>query len=71
MLATQSIQLGIHDVVVAGGMESMSNVPKYFAKARKGSRLGHDSLVDGILKDLFDQDDLTQIQTFQLVRPGS
>ncbi|KAK6919203.1 Thiolase, C-terminal [Dillenia turbinata] len=51
MLAAQSIQLGINDVVVAGGMESMSNVPKYLADARKGSRLGHDSLVDGMLKD--------------------
>ncbi|KAH0669915.1 hypothetical protein AABB24_009630 [Solanum stoloniferum] len=51
MLAAQSIQLGINDVVVAGGMENMSNVPKYFAEARKGSRLGHDSLVDGMLKD--------------------
>lgn len=34
MLAAQSIQLGINDVVVAGGMESMSNVPKYLAEAR-------------------------------------
>ncbi|KAL3036180.1 hypothetical protein AAZX31_02G290300 [Glycine max] len=51
MLAAQSIQLSINDVVVAGGMESMSNVPKYLAEARKGSRLGHDSLVDGMLKD--------------------
>ncbi|XP_074365482.1 acetyl-CoA acetyltransferase 2 [Apium graveolens] len=51
MLAAQSIQLGINDIVVAGGMESMSNVPKYIAEARKGSRFGHDSLVDGMLKD--------------------
>lgn len=51
MLAAQSIQLGINDVVVAGGMENMSSVPKYLAEARKGSRLGHDSLVDGMLKD--------------------
>ncbi|KAL6570489.1 Acetyl-CoA acetyltransferase, cytosolic [Orobanche gracilis] len=51
MLAAQSIQLGINDVVVSGGMENMSNVPKYLAEARKGSRLGHDSLVDGMLKD--------------------
>ncbi|GER49591.1 acetyl-CoA acetyltransferase [Striga asiatica] len=51
MLAAQSIQLGINDVVVAGGMESMSNVPKYLAEARKGSRFGDDSLVDGMLKD--------------------
>ncbi|KAI8557921.1 hypothetical protein RHMOL_Rhmol04G0048300 [Rhododendron molle] len=34
MLAPQSIQLGINDVVVAGGMESMSNVPKYLAEVR-------------------------------------
>ncbi|KAL0362075.1 UNVERIFIED_CONTAM: Acetyl-CoA acetyltransferase, cytosolic 1 [Sesamum calycinum] len=34
MLAAQSIQLGINDVVVAGGMESMSNVPKYLGEAR-------------------------------------
>ncbi|EOX93536.1 Acetoacetyl-CoA thiolase 2 isoform 2 [Theobroma cacao] len=51
MLAAQSIQLGINDVVVAGGMESMSNAPKYLAEARKGSRLGHDTLVDGMMKD--------------------
>lgn len=51
MLAAQSIQLGINDVVVAGGMESMSNVPKYIGEARKGSKLGHDTLVDGMMKD--------------------
>lgn len=34
MLAAQSIQLGLNDVVVAGGMESMSNVPKYLPDAR-------------------------------------
>ncbi|KAL3510051.1 hypothetical protein ACH5RR_029452 [Cinchona calisaya] len=51
MLAAQSIQLGINDVVVAGGMESMSNVPKYLGEARKGSRLGHDTVVDGMMKD--------------------
>ncbi|EHA8590201.1 acetyl-CoA acetyltransferase, cytosolic 1 [Cocos nucifera] len=51
MFAAQSIQLGINDVVVAGGMESMSNAPKYLAEARKGSRFGNDSLIDGMLKD--------------------
>ncbi|CAI9294903.1 unnamed protein product [Lactuca saligna] len=51
MFAAQSIQLGQNDIVVAGGMESMSNVPKYIAEARKGSKFGHDTLVDGILKD--------------------
>ena len=34
MIAAQSIQLGINDIVVAGGMESMSNAPKYLAEAR-------------------------------------
>lgn len=34
MLAAQSIQLGVNDIVVAGGMECMSNVPKYLAEAR-------------------------------------
>lgn len=34
MLAAQSIQLGVNDVVVAGGMESMSNAPKYLVDAR-------------------------------------
>eukprot|EP00262_Sarcandra_glabra_P010802 TRINITY_DN2625_c0_g3_i1.p1 TRINITY_DN2625_c0_g3~~TRINITY_DN2625_c0_g3_i1.p1 ORF type:complete len:406 (-),score=88.36 TRINITY_DN2625_c0_g3_i1:160-1377(-) len=51
MFAAQSIQLGINDVVVAGGMESMSNVPKYLTETRKGSRLGHDAVIDGMLKD--------------------
>ncbi|XP_025799494.1 acetyl-CoA acetyltransferase, cytosolic 1-like [Panicum hallii] len=51
MFAAQSIQLGINDIVVAGGMESMSNAPKYIAEARKGSRFGHDTLVDGMIKD--------------------
>jgi acetyl-CoA C-acetyltransferase len=51
MLAAQSIALGQNDVVVAGGMESMSNVPYYLDKARTGYRLGHGQLTDGLLKD--------------------
>ncbi|KAL2945065.1 putative acetyl-CoA acetyltransferase cytosolic 2 [Bienertia sinuspersici] len=51
MLAAQSIQLGANDIVVAGGMESMSNAPKYLSSARTGSRLGHDTVIDGMLKD--------------------
>ncbi|TYI24616.1 hypothetical protein ES332_A06G247600v1 [Gossypium tomentosum] len=51
MLASQTIELGINDVVVAGGMESMSNAPKYLAQARNGSRMGHDTVIDGMLKD--------------------
>lgn len=51
MLAAQSIQLGQNDIVVAGGMESMSNVPYYLDKARNGYRLGNGQLIDGLVKD--------------------
>lgn len=51
MLGAQSIMLGQNDVVVAGGMESMSNVPYYMDKARNGYRLGHGQLLDGLIKD--------------------
>lgn len=51
MLAAQSIALGNADIIVAGGMESMSNVPYYLDKARNGYRLGHGQLTDGLIKD--------------------
>ncbi|KAG6394168.1 hypothetical protein SASPL_144748 [Salvia splendens] len=51
MLAAQTIKLGENDVVIADGMESMSNAPKYIPTERIGSRLGHDTIVDGMLKD--------------------
>lgn len=51
MLAAQSIALGQRDVVIAGGMESMSNVPFYLEKARTGYRLGHGQITDGLIKD--------------------
>ncbi len=51
MLAAQSIQLGLADVVVAGGMESMSNVPYYIPKARFGYKYGNAELVDGLARD--------------------
>ena len=51
MLAAQSIALGQNDIVVAGGMESMSNVPYYLDKARNGYRLGNGQLTDGLVKD--------------------
>lgn len=51
MLAAQSIALGDADVIVAGGMESMSNVPYYLDKARTGYRLGHGQITDGLMKD--------------------
>jgi len=51
MLAAQSIALGQNDIVVAGGMESMSNVPYYLDKARNGYRLGNGQITDGLVKD--------------------
>jgi len=51
MLGAQSIELGQNRVVVAGGMESMSQVPYYLDRARNGYKFGHAQLVDGILKD--------------------
>lgn len=51
MLAAQSIALGQNDIAVAGGMESMSNVPYYLDKARNGYRLGHGQITDGLVKD--------------------
>jgi acetyl-CoA C-acetyltransferase len=50
-LAAESILLGDNDCVVAGGMESMSNVPYYLDKARTGYKLGHGTVVDGLVKD--------------------
>jgi acetyl-CoA C-acetyltransferase len=51
MLAAQAIRAGDADVIVAGGMESMSNVPYYLPKARTGYRLGHGELLDGMIHD--------------------
>ena len=51
MLAAQAIQLGDADVIVAGGMESMSNAPYLLQKAREGLRMGDAQLVDSMIKD--------------------
>ncbi|MBP7399312.1 MAG: acetyl-CoA C-acyltransferase [Chitinophagales bacterium] len=51
MIGAQSIQLGINDVVLAGGMESMSNAPYYLMKERFGAKLGHGKVEDGVIKD--------------------
>lgn len=51
MIACDQIRLGDADVIVAGGMESMSNVPYYLPKQRFGSKYGHVQTEDGILKD--------------------
>ncbi|OZJ01413.1 Acetyl-CoA acetyltransferase, partial [Bifiguratus adelaidae] len=50
-LAAQTILLGNADVVVAGGMESMSNTPYYLPKQRFGSVYGNTEVVDGVVKD--------------------
>jgi acetyl-CoA C-acetyltransferase len=49
--AAQSIMLGDADIIVAGGMESMSNVPYYSPKLRWGNKYGDVSLIDGLAKD--------------------
>jgi acetyl-CoA C-acetyltransferase len=51
MLGAQSIMLGDNDIVVAGGMESMSNVPYYAPGMRWGQRMGNAQLVDGMIHD--------------------
>lgn len=51
MFGAQSIMLGHNGVVIAGGMESMSNVPYYVPKARWGYKYGDGALVDGLAKD--------------------
>lgn len=51
MLAAQSIRLGENDCVLAGGFESMSNIPFYLPKARQGYGLGNGELQDGLLRD--------------------
>jgi acetyl-CoA C-acetyltransferase len=49
--AAQSILLGDADIVVAGGMESMSNVPFYSPNMRWGNKYGNVSMIDGLAKD--------------------
>jgi len=51
MLAAQAIVAGDAKCVVAGGMESMSNAPYLLPKARSGYRLGHDAIIDSMIKD--------------------
>ncbi|MBO6792805.1 MAG: acetyl-CoA C-acyltransferase [Balneolaceae bacterium] len=51
MIAADQIMLGQAEIMVAGGMESMSNVPYYLPKQRFGSKYGHVQTEDGILKD--------------------
>ncbi|MFB0516167.1 MAG: acetyl-CoA C-acyltransferase [Candidatus Neomarinimicrobiota bacterium] len=51
MLAAQAIQTGDARVIVAGGMESMSNVPYYLGGLRQGVRMGSRELIDGMVHD--------------------
>lgn len=51
MIGAQSIMLGQNEVVVAGGMESMSNIPYYLLKARYGYKFGNGEVVDGLTYD--------------------
>jgi acetyl-CoA C-acetyltransferase len=50
-LAAQSIMLGENEVVIAGGMENMSQVPHYLTGSRNGFRLGNTQLTDGLVHD--------------------
>ncbi|MFQ6113346.1 MAG: thiolase family protein, partial [bacterium] len=51
MLAAQAIMVGDAEIVVAGGMESMSTAPYILDKARTGYRLGHGQLIDSMIRD--------------------
>ncbi len=50
-MASQSLAVGSTEVMVAGGMESMSNVPYYLSKGRAGFGYGHQLAEDAIVKD--------------------
>jgi len=51
MFGAQAIQLGQADIIVAGGMESMSNIPFYVPGARWGMKFGNGEIIDGLSKD--------------------
>lgn len=51
MMAAQGVQLGDTEIVIAGGMESMSNAPYLLPKAREGYRLGSGQILDSIIQD--------------------
>ncbi|PSL23934.1 thiolase family protein [Dyadobacter jiangsuensis] len=50
-LGAQAIQLGDAEIIVAGGMENMSQIPYYLPKGRNGYGYGHGEIIDGLLKD--------------------
>ncbi len=51
MLADQAIKCGDADIIAAGGMESMSNIPYYLSNARNGFRMGNGEMTDGMVHD--------------------
>ena len=51
MLAAQAVMIGDADVVIAGGMENMSQVPYYLEGARFGMKMGNKTVIDGMVKD--------------------
>jgi acetyl-CoA C-acetyltransferase len=51
MLAAQSIKAGDAQVIIAGGQESMSGAPHYVFGMRNGVKLGHQQMIDGVIKD--------------------
>ena len=51
VLGSQAVALGDQDVVVAGGMESMSNAPYLLTQAREGYRMGHGQMLDAMIHD--------------------
>jgi acetyl-CoA C-acetyltransferase len=51
VIGSNAIMTGEHDIVVAGGMESMTNAPYLLPKAREGLRLGHAQVIDSMIKD--------------------
>tara|TARA_B100000427_G_C15503948_1_gene593141 strand:- start:895 stop:2073 length:1179 start_codon:yes stop_codon:yes gene_type:complete len=51
MLAAQTIMCGDNEVVIAGGMENMSNTPHYLTDGRNGKKLGDIKISDGMVKD--------------------
>lgn len=51
MLAAQSIALGDNEIMIAGGMESMTNVPHYIPSGRSGIKYGNGQILDGIVRD--------------------
>ncbi len=51
VLGAKSVALGDAELVLSGGMESMSNVPYYLPQARGGYRMGHGKIIDGMIHD--------------------